>query len=168
MARAPSGPGWLLRETLEHPPSRGWPEESPGAQAEQREAERCSRRPALAWHPWLCRQHGWERAPSGPRGHMTTAGGGQPSPAPGPALTPGRHLELCDVVNFLCQNLCTACQPDYCGDRNQQGGARSWACHGQEGGRTGMPLIFAPHRVQPLWLQAWPKSHKPVPNSLQK
>ena len=36
-----------------------------------------------------------------------------------------------------------------------------------------MPLIFAPHggattTVQPPWLQAWPKSHKPVPNSLQK
>lgn len=57
-------------------------------------------------------------------GHVTTAGRGQPSPVPGPAWTPGLHLELCDVVNFLCQILCPACQTDYCGARRQQGRAR--------------------------------------------
>lgn len=105
-------------------PSRGWPEERPGAQHEQGEAECCSRRPARGQPPWLCLQHGWERARLAQGEHVTTAGRGQPSPVPGPALTPGLHLELCDVVNFLCQILCPACQTDYCGAGRQQGGAR--------------------------------------------
>lgn len=159
LATAHSGPGRLLREAMEHPPSGGWPEERPGAQHDPR---------GLSWRRWLSLQQSWERAQSGPRGHVTTAGRGQPSPVPGPALTPGLHLELRDVVNFLCQSLYAACQPDYCGDRNQRGGARSKACCAREGGRTGMRLVSAPDRVRPPQLRARPKSHRPGPNNLQK
>lgn len=68
---------------------------------------------------------------------MTAAGRGQPSPVPGPALPPGLHVELGDVVNLLRQTLRTPCRLDYHGGQNQKGGPGSRAHCAREEGKQG-------------------------------
>ena len=158
---------WKLWSTL--PPGAGQ-RRGPGLGMSEGELQYCCERPGLGWLPWLFLQQGWGESSLAQQGHMTAAGGGQSSPVPGPAFTPGPPSELRDIVNLLCQILCTACQPDYHGGRNQQGGQRSRTRCAQEGGRTeqGMQLAFAPHGSWAPWLQVWPKSHEPGLANLQK
>lgn len=120
-----------------------------------------SKRPELGWHLSLSLQRAF-----GQEGAWDTAGRGQASLVPGPALTPGLHLELCSVINLLCQIPCTPCQPDYCGDCHGPGNRTQCA---QEGGKPGQGMqLISPTGGQPLWLWAWPKSRKPGPANPKK
>lgn len=105
----------------------------------------------MGWHPWLCRQHGWERAPSGPRGHVTTAGRGQPSSAPGPALTPGLHWNYVTLSTFYAKTYARPASRTTVGTgtskEEQEAGPAMARKEEEEGCRSSLPLTEG----QPPW-----------------